>query len=94
VADPVEDQVVTLAIGGELMGGCPAHMVMTNFPRARPECRSRMASGTPLSGYALSMTEDTLPAVSFDPMGRIARRTLYKRLPYKVWECCRLETQS
>ena len=26
-------------------------------------------------------------------MGRIARRTLYKRLPYKVWDCCRLETQ-
>src|SRR5215213_123530 len=152
------DQVVTLAIGGELMGGCPAHMVMTNFPRARPECRSRMASGTPPSGYVLSMTGITLPAsmsffrsckssdfalamtirirwltngdsasarierpmappinrpppspptsttadwglrchelVSFDPMGHVARRTLYKRLPYKVWECYRLETQS
>src|SRR5215212_8681411 len=32
--------------------------------------------------------------VSFDPMGHVARRTLYKRLSYKVWECYRRETQS
>jgi hypothetical protein len=55
------------------------------FSRRRPMRVANHRSGLGLRCHEL---------FAFDPMGGTARRTLYKRLPYKVWECYRPETQS
>src|SRR5215208_926027 len=44
-----------------------SHTVMTTFPRACPSSRYRMASGTWLSGYVLSMTGVIFPDSWLEP---------------------------